>query len=181
MHIEFTKLPDPDGDRRNLRAAIILLSRRRLWIGAVASAAGAVIGIGIMLTGGAALGAAIIVVSGIILTLVPQSIRIGTKLADQRLAKINSVPVLITITDIDVTFAGPWNYVSWAWAGIDVVSDLGSVLVARCGGMPVFKIPLDAMPPERVPELRAFLRQQGLHLWRGPAGVEIEQAGTSGT
>jgi hypothetical protein len=177
MHIEFTKLPDPERDRKNVRAHMIRLLRRRLWISGATALLACVIGVGIMLTGDRPFGAYLLVFGVVYLALLAWSVTAATKRAYRRIAKVSSVPVLITITDIDVTFARPWNYVSWAWAGIDSVTDFGFALVGRCGGAAAFTIPLEPMPPERVPELRSFLHQHGLLVRRRPTNAKIGSTG----
>jgi hypothetical protein len=173
MHIEFTKLPDPERDRHDVRRQIMMLFRRRLWVSVLIFALAGLLGVGNMASGDRVFGATMLVFAAAYLALLPLGVRTSTARAYRRLAKLNSVPVHITITDIDITFARPWNYASWAWVGVDAVADLGSLLVGRCGEAPVFTVPLYAMPPESVAELRAFLTDCGLLDARQPRGRKI--------
>src|SRR5262249_44069385 len=119
VHIEFTKHPDPDRDRRHLRAQISGQVRRRMWMVAGIIALIGLLGVVIILGGDTVFGVVMLVLAAFYLLLLRASAQRGVHRAARRFAKASSVPVHITITDVDITFASVWNRISWAWFAID--------------------------------------------------------------
>jgi hypothetical protein len=162
MHIEFTKLPDPDRDRRNVRAQVLSQIRRRLWLIIATCAVLAFLGIREMSKGDRQLGASVLAIAVVYLAWLAFRFQSQVSRQYRRLAELGDAAMVITITEIDISFSKPWNYTSWAWAGIDFVADLGRVLVGYRGDAPAFAIALECMLPDQEPELRAFLAARRL-------------------
>ncbi len=170
MHIEFTQLPDPDRERRHMRLLLAHQFRGRRVLMIALAILMVALGAVLIASGTAVFGAALLAFGALYPLLVLVSFRRGGDRFVRRLAKVNSVPKRVTITDTDVSFTSPFQHIAWAWSAIDTVIDLGEVVLGKCGDAPVLWIPLTGMSPAQAAELRAFLT--------GPRAVRL--TGTSG-
>lgn len=157
MHIEFTQLPDPDRERRDMRLVFAHQFRGRRVLMIVLAIAMVLLGVVLIAAGATVPGAALLAFGAAYPLLVLVSFRRSGDRFVRRFAKVNSVPKRVTITDTHVSFTSPFQHIAWAWSAIDSVLDLGELVLGRCGEAPVFSISLTGMPPNQVAELRAFL------------------------
>jgi hypothetical protein len=157
VHIEFTQLPNPDRERRHMRLLFANQFRGRRVLMIVLAILMVLLGVVLIAAGASVFGAALLAFGALYPLLVLVSFRRSGDRFVRRFAKVNSVPKRVTITDTDVSFTSPYQHVAWAWSAIDTVTDLGEVVLGKCGEAPVLAIPLTGMSPSQVAELRAFL------------------------
>jgi hypothetical protein len=171
VHIEFTQLPDPDRERRHMRLLLAHQFRGRRVLMIVLAILMVLLGVVLIATDAAAFGAALLAFGALYPLLVLVSFRRSGDRFVRRLAKVNSVPKRVTITDTDVSFTSPFQHIAWAWSAIDTVIDLGELVLGKCGAAPVLSIPLTGMSPGEAAELRAFLNRRQALAPTGTAGA----------
>lgn len=157
VQIEFTNLPDAERDRRHLRMQIARQVRARRVVIVALAALFLLLGVLFVAADATALGIVFIVAAVMYPLLVPLSVQRSAARLARRASKLRGVPTTVVITDVDVTFTSVFSRISWTWAAIDTVTDLGEFLVARCGEVAVFTIQFASMTSEQVSELRRFL------------------------